>query len=363
MHPCAALASWLLLTSASSMPASSLLKDGYHASSLPSIGDGSATECAFRKFMYDQALLKSPNRSPLLSAFDALELNTMCGIARPAEPVKKPEGDFPQRFPLSNENTVYYVDYLKGSDASSCSGSIGSPFKTLARAVEEARKRQEASTGKLAEKVKNVTIALRAGQHYLSDTIALGPKDSGLTIQNYNGEAAWVSGGVPITTKWKRWRNSSAPSSCEQGCVDAGHCCTGMSSSYNHPSCAMGCAFGKVTSSVLACKSACHTADNKCTWTLKNLSGNNCVNCPHGCDASDGVQECLQGCEFAHGEYDGNIWVTDVPEDVYIDGTVLKTGKKLGFTQVDLKRKDGTLIATGRHTKAFTSTNIFTNKT
>jgi len=50
-------------------------------------------------------------------------------------------------------------------------------------------------------------------------------------------------------------------------------------------------------------------------------------------------------------------------EDVYIDGTVLKTGKKLGFTQVDLKRKDGTLIATGRHTKAFTSTNIFTNKT
>ena len=33
-------------------------------------------------------------------------------------------------------------------------------------------------------------------------------------------------------------------------------------------------------------------------------------------------------------------------EDVYIDGTVLKTGKKLGFTQVDLKRKDGTLIAT-----------------
>ena len=93
-----------------------------------------------------------------------------------------------------------------------------------------------------------------------------------------------------------------------------------MSSSYNHPSCAMGCAFGKVTSSVLACKSACHTADNKCTWTLKNLSGNNCVNCPHGCDASDGVQECLQGCEFAHGEYDGNIWVTDVPEDVYIDG-------------------------------------------
>ena len=40
-------------------------------------------------------------------------------------------------------------------------------------------------------------------------------------------------------------------------------------------------------------------------------------------------------------------------EDIYIDGYVLKSGKKLGFTQVDLKRKSGEMIATGRHTKAF----------
>ena len=48
-------------------------------------------------------------------------------------------------------------------------------------------------------------------------------------------------------------------------------------------------------------------------------------------------------------------------EDIFVDGYVLKSGKKLGFTQVDLKRKDGKLIATGRHTKAFTNTNVFTN--
>ena len=40
-------------------------------------------------------------------------------------------------------------------------------------------------------------------------------------------------------------------------------------------------------------------------------------------------------------------------EDVTVHGRVLRTGKKLGFTHVDVRRKsDGTLLATGRHTKA-----------
>lgn len=40
-------------------------------------------------------------------------------------------------------------------------------------------------------------------------------------------------------------------------------------------------------------------------------------------------------------------------ERVRVVGRVLKTGKRLGFTQVDLYRvRDGALVATGRHTKA-----------
>lgn len=38
---------------------------------------------------------------------------------------------------------------------------------------------------------------------------------------------------------------------------------------------------------------------------------------------------------------------------VTVEGTVLKAGRKLGFTQVDIRREDGTLVASGRHTKAF----------
>ena len=38
---------------------------------------------------------------------------------------------------------------------------------------------------------------------------------------------------------------------------------------------------------------------------------------------------------------------------VLVEGRVLKMGRSLGFTQVDLRLQDGTLVATGRHTKAF----------
>ena len=38
---------------------------------------------------------------------------------------------------------------------------------------------------------------------------------------------------------------------------------------------------------------------------------------------------------------------------VQIEGKVLKMGKRLGFTTVDIRREDGALVATGRHTKAF----------
>eukprot|EP00056_Hartaetosiga_gracilis_P020923 m.21945 g.21945 ORF g.21945 m.21945 type:complete len:117 (+) comp8778_c0_seq2:487-837(+) len=40
-------------------------------------------------------------------------------------------------------------------------------------------------------------------------------------------------------------------------------------------------------------------------------------------------------------------------DTVIITGTILKTGGKIGFSQVDITRKsDGELVVTGRHTKA-----------
>jgi acyl-coenzyme A thioesterase 13 len=43
-----------------------------------------------------------------------------------------------------------------------------------------------------------------------------------------------------------------------------------------------------------------------------------------------------------------------IGETVHVVGRVLKSGKRLGFTQVDITRaRDGALVASGRHTKAF----------
>jgi acyl-coenzyme A thioesterase 13 len=41
-----------------------------------------------------------------------------------------------------------------------------------------------------------------------------------------------------------------------------------------------------------------------------------------------------------------------VGETINIEGKLLKIGRKLAYTQVDLTSEDGKLIATGRHTKA-----------
>ena len=39
---------------------------------------------------------------------------------------------------------------------------------------------------------------LKKGVHFLSETIELGPSDSGLVIQNFAGDEVWVSGGKPL---------------------------------------------------------------------------------------------------------------------------------------------------------------------
>jgi len=89
------------------------------------------------------------------------------------------------------------------------------------------------------------------------------------------------------------------PTTCEGWCLSDGHCCSGTVSSYNHPSCAMGCTIAKHTSSLAECQQTCRDNDNTCSWTIAGIEMNNCANCPSGCDASDGIAECLFGCLHA----------------------------------------------------------------
>ena len=101
-------------------------------------------------------------------------------------------------FPLpGSEASTFYVDANKGSDSNS--GSMSSPFKTISKAVMAAREAGQYST-----------VILREGTHYLMETIQLNSKDKGLTIQNYQNEVAWISGGKLLTPKWEKYNVDSS---------------------------------------------------------------------------------------------------------------------------------------------------------
>ena len=75
-----------------------------------------------------------------------------------------------------------YVDYRKGVDTNR--GTLGSPVKTIQAAVNAA--------------TATTTINLRGGTHYLSSAVQITAASSGITIQNYNGEAVVVSGAARL---------------------------------------------------------------------------------------------------------------------------------------------------------------------
>lgn len=80
-------------------------------------------------------------------------------------------------WPFSGTGAVLFVDYANGADSND--GSQAKPFKTISQAVATA---EGMSPG--------VTINLRAGTHYVLDTVQFSAKASSVTIQNYNGESA-----------------------------------------------------------------------------------------------------------------------------------------------------------------------------
>jgi len=89
------------------------------------------------------------------------------------------------------------------------------------------------------------------------------------------------------------------PASCEDSCAKAGHYCVGATSSFQHPSCAMGCTISQHTESVNECQATCRKNDNTCNWKIAGIPQNNCGSCPKGNPL--GVQECLDGCKFGFG--------------------------------------------------------------
>jgi hypothetical protein len=117
-----------------------------------------------------------PHRSAqsFQEVFDALQLSA-CNATFTASSFSN--GRIPTFATPKNANQVF-VDFANGLDTNP--GTIVSPLKTIAAAV--------AKSAPLADPI----IELRGGTHQISATISLTAANSGLTIQNYNGEDAIV---------------------------------------------------------------------------------------------------------------------------------------------------------------------------
>jgi hypothetical protein len=157
--------------------------------------DRSSFDCAMRSLTIEFAAQRNPSLSAtkLQQMADALdgtpEKPADCHVTVPPALLRERAalGRFGV-FPLSAEAAAaaVYVSYKGGSDAGG-DGSEAAPFKTVARALQATRAGGAGGT-----------IVLREGTHFLAAQLDLTAADSGLTIQAFPGEEAWLSRGTPL---------------------------------------------------------------------------------------------------------------------------------------------------------------------
>lgn len=163
----------------------------------------------------------------------------------------------PFPLPASSAGT-FYVFYAGGSD--SAAGTQGAPFKTVARALAATR----AGGG-------GGTIVLRGGTHFVASTLTLTGADSGLTIQSFPGEEAWLSRGTPLAGVTWAQVPSPGPSGWQGPFLDQNAVYGGSEGYPFH--------VNGTTPDAATCQAACdadHKAGGQCTiytWHDQNQAG------------------------------------------------------------------------------------------
>lgn len=150
-----------------------------------------ATRVSFqvRRAAWDFGKKTLPQRGEFQTLFDALQLQ-LCNETRPLDtdvwaPPVYPTPD------SNNTHTTFFVD-AAAATGSPGTGTVARPFRSVAEAV-------AAAAG-----VSNATIVVRAGVYY-EKQIQLTTAHSGLTIQNFEGEHATISGGVVLSDGGGGW--------------------------------------------------------------------------------------------------------------------------------------------------------------
>ena len=178
----------------------------------PGTPDGvpSSFDCAVRYYAYEYGQQIQSRHGTFTSLFDSLQL-AACNYTRPDESPRKIPNFHTQSHlkkhtkhnnnkhiyikqkHTSAPNCTFYIDPVSGSDSNSGT-SPSSALLTIQAGVTATRNAKNGATGPCI-------LNLMEGTFYLDSTIILTAEDSYLTIQNYNGAEAIVSGGLELKFK------------------------------------------------------------------------------------------------------------------------------------------------------------------
>jgi hypothetical protein len=166
-----------------------------HSSAGTPAGISHGYDCAARKHAWEFGKATLPRHGSFGPLYDALQLQhcsdivDLVGGRGPEE-----EDSFkPPNFATPSSSHVIFVDASVAAGGSG-DGTRARPFATLESGV--------AAAG--ASGAKRVTLVLRAGRYHTAG-VTLTSAHSGLTIQNYQGEEAIVSGTVPVPASKSGW--------------------------------------------------------------------------------------------------------------------------------------------------------------
>ena len=266
--------------------------------------------CKVYELVHEYSLKVQPNLTSAQSNAirDALRLDE-CNTTKRAP--HSNEDQSRRRFPIPHSDGVtVYVDSVRGDD--SAGGTLDAPLRTIRAAQSKTRSASGAST-----------IILRGGVYYLNSTLELTPLDSGLTIQNYDGEEAVVSGATPLgSLEWKphdiRPHDQNTTMNIQQDTN-----CVGKCAKFGDNTTA--CPFYGVTPDAKACSAACLASDSCIAFTWhaatqpKGSQGweKQCylvtkaapLSCFSETDHTSGVKRSVDGWR--------NVYVASVPADSF----------------------------------------------
>ena len=131
-------------------------------------------DCAVRKHAWEYGKTTLPQRGDFKTLYDALQLQA-CDVPTPSTE----DTWTPPQYPTPSSGAIF----VDSKAAHSGSGTKEAPFRTIAEALSAA--------------VSPSTILLREGTYH-TEQLRLTQKHSKVTIQNYEGERAVVSGAVPL---------------------------------------------------------------------------------------------------------------------------------------------------------------------